>query len=85
MSNEGKDEEGKVIEPQISYWMHDPRSLHRDILVTVHENCHKSVKKIFPNFDNPTSDDWDNPLFPTIDGDIVEMKNLKEFMKLKRL
>ena len=82
MSNEGKDEEGKVIEPQISYWMHDPRSLHRDILMTVHQTCFDKVKLVYPDFDQP-AEDWDVWKLPTIKDGIITLKNPKDFIKEK--
>ena len=73
MSNEGyevKMIDGKevktLIEPQVSYWMHDPRNLHTDVLVTAHKECFDKVKAVYKDFDQPTQD-YDTCKFPTID------------------
>jgi hypothetical protein len=68
MSNEGyEDQEHKVLkEPQVSYWAHDPRNLHVDVLVTAHKECFDKVKAIQPNFDIP-QEDYATCKYPTLD------------------
>jgi hypothetical protein len=82
---EEKDELKKLPE-QVEYYVHDPRDIHRDIPVYVHKSCFDKVKAIYPNFDNPTQDDYSNVQYPIINkfGN-VEMKKLKDFLNLKRL
>ncbi len=59
MSNdgyEGNDENKVLKEPQVKYWMHNPRNLHEDILVTTHKECFEKIKAVYPDFDNPIQD-----------------------------
>jgi len=73
MSNEGyKTEmiEGKetktLVEPQVSYWAHDPRNLHVDVLVVAHKECFDKVKETYKDFDQPKQD-YDICKYPIID------------------
>ena len=74
MSNGGYEdmEHTKLIEPQISYWAHDPRNLHVDVLVVAHKECFDKVKAIYKDFDNPV-EDYATCKYPTLDetGKIV--------------
>lgn len=81
-SNEGRDTEGKVVEPQVSYFMHDPRSLHRDILVTAHKDCFDKVKLVYPNFDQPVQD-YDTWKIPRLKDGVISLKTPKDFLKEK--
>jgi hypothetical protein len=81
MGNEGKDADGKIIEPQVSYWAHDPRNLHVDVLVTAHTVCVDKIKITYPNFDKPVQD-YAISKYPTIDktGKVV-LKSPTDFIK----
>jgi hypothetical protein len=84
MSNGGKDDNGKVIEAQVQYWMHDPRNLHRDIQVTAHQVCVDKAKTLMPNFDKPTQADYANPKFPSIARDgTLNQKNPAQIINSK--
>jgi hypothetical protein len=86
--NDGFDDSdfGKVlIEPQVKIWVHDPRSIHYDIQVTVHKVCYDKVKTIYPDFDKPTQADWSNPKYPVIDKDVVSLKTITQLDNLKRI
>ena len=72
-----------LVEEQVSYWMHNPRLIQEDILVTAHKECFDKVKKVFPDFDQPVQEE--NPLFPVINSDLIKKISLKEFKLLKRL
>ena len=82
MSNEGKDGDGKVIEAQTSYWMHDPRNLHVDVKVTAHQVCFDKVKVTYATFDKPVQD-YAVSKYPTLDkvGNIV-LKTPTDFIKI---
>ena len=82
MSNEGKDADGKILEPQISYWAHDPRNLHTDVLVVAHQVCFDKVKIEYPEFDKPIQD-YDGCKYPTIKDGVISLKSSKDFLKLK--
>ncbi len=84
MSNdgyEGQDENKVLIEPQVKYWMHDPRNLHADVEVTAHQVCFDKIKAIYPDFDNPV-EDYDICKYPTLDkiGKVV-LKTPINFIK----
>jgi hypothetical protein len=72
--NDGKDIDGKVVEEQIKYWIHDPNNLHVDVEVTAHKVCVDTVKKIvkFKDFDQPTQLDYAKPIRPKIKDRIVK-------------
>lgn len=74
MSNEGykvervdEKEIKTLVEPQVSYWAHDPRNLHVDVLETAHKECFDKVKAIHKDFDQPKQD-YDICKYPTIDN-----------------
>lgn len=56
-------------EKHVQIWIHNPRYIHEDIQVSVHEECYKKVKAAYPNLDYPTQNDWANPRIPTIGKD----------------
>jgi hypothetical protein len=68
MSNEGYEdvEHTKLIEPQVSYWAHDPRNLHVDVLVVAHKICFDKVKLTYSDFDKPKQD-YSTYKVPTLD------------------
>jgi len=75
MSNEGyegTDENRVLIESQVSYWAHDPRNLHADVLVTAHKECFDKIKAVHPDFDISV-EDYATCKYPTLDetGKIV--------------
>lgn len=49
-------------------WIHNPRYLHEDVKVDIHEGCYLEVKAIFPSFDKPTQLDYANPMLPKINA-----------------
>lgn len=67
------------VEKHVAYWMHNPRNLHEDILVTAHQDCFDKVKKAYPNFANPAETDWKAPTFPSIKDGKISLKTLSEF------
>jgi hypothetical protein len=83
ISNEGYEdaEKTKLIEPQVSYWAHDPRNLHTDVLVVAHKECFDKVKAVHPDFDKPI-EDYTIFKYPTLDknGAIV-LKTPTDFIK----
>lgn len=81
MSNEGyEDQEHKVLkEPQVKYWMHDPRNLHVDVLVVAHQDCFDKVKAVHSDFDKPIQD-YGVFKYPTLnDKDEVVLKTPVKF------
>lgn len=56
-------------EEQVQFWVHNPRSIHEDILVTAHKACYDKAKAAYPSFDVPTEKDWGNPRLPVIGSD----------------
>jgi hypothetical protein len=87
MSNEGfrkemiNDMEVKIlIEPQISYWAHDPRNLHVDVLVTAHKECYNKIKASYKNFDSPV-EDYATCRFPTLKDGVITLKTPTDFIK----
>jgi hypothetical protein len=85
MSNEGKDGEGKIIEPQTSYWMHDPRNIHVDVQVTAHTDCYDKVKTSYPNFDKPVQTDYAAVKYPVLSGTTVSLKTPLQLINLKTI
>jgi hypothetical protein len=90
MSNNGykvemiNDKEVKTLmEPQISYYMHDPKNLHADVLVTAHQSCFDKVKAEYKDFDLPVQD-YGTCKYPTLgkDGKIV-LSSPTDFIKPK--
>jgi len=55
-----------LVEPQISYWAHDPRNLHVDVLVTAHKECYDKIKTLYKDFDLPV-EDYATYKIPTLD------------------
>lgn len=80
MSNEGYEdqEKTKLIEPQVSYWAHDPRNLHVDVLVVAHQECFDKVKEIYINFDKPIQD-YDSCTFPVIENGEIKLKTVEKY------
>lgn len=71
--NNGNDVDGKVVEEQVKYWMHDPNNLHVDVEVTAHKVCVDTVKKVikYKDFDKPTQLDYAHPIRPKIKAGLV--------------
>jgi|SRR3990167_4252840 len=69
---EGEKEIKTLVEPQVSYWTHDPRNLHVDVKVTVHQPCYDKVKAVNEAFDEPL-EDYATFKYPTLDkaGNVV--------------
>lgn len=84
MSNEGKDSDGNIVETQTQYWMHDPRNLHVDVLVTAHTPCFDKVKVTYKDFDKPTQD-YATFKYPVLSGDTVSLKTPTQFVALKSI
>lgn len=78
-------EELKKLPEQESYHAHDPRDIHRDIEFFVHKECFDKVKKIYPDFDKPTQDDWADVKYPIINDKTgaVELQAKDDFIKPK--
>ncbi len=77
MSPEEGETGPKRLEEHIQFWMHNPNNLYEDIFVTAHKSCHGKVKASFPDFDNPTQQDWHNPMLPFIlQNDQVVLRKL---------
>lgn len=66
-----KDGNPVLIEKHVVVNIHNPRNLHEDIKVFVHETCYNKVKAMYPKFDEPTQDDWASPKIPTIGNDNI--------------
>ena len=87
MSNEGyKTEmiEGKeiktLVEPQVSFWQHDPRNLHVDVLVVAHKECFDKVKETYKDFDQPKQDYTIK--YPTLEDGVITLKSAADFIKV---
>ena len=77
---------GKVlVEEQVEFFMHDPRSLHYDIKVKAHKVCFDKAKAVYPNLGEPTEADWGSPKYPVIENDVVSLKTLTQFKNSKIL
>lgn len=65
------DKDGKqyMNEAHSSIWIHNPRNLHEDIKVTIHQSCYDTAKKVSPNFDIPTQNDYADYKVPFIGAD----------------
>ena len=83
MSNDGYEdtEKTKLIERQVSYWAHDPRNLHVDVLVVAHQECFDKIKEVNSDFDKPKQD-YEDFKYPTIDktGKVI-LKASKDYIK----
>ena len=66
----------KIQEEQMQIWVHNPRNLHEDILVSVHKDCYDKVKVVYPTFDKPTEKDWASPRLPFISGSKITLRAL---------
>jgi hypothetical protein len=71
----------KDEESQGEYWMHDPRNIHVDVLVSAHQDCIDKVKETYPTFDQPTQADYGDVRYHTKRNGTITRQTCKEFIE----